>query len=41
VPNLNKTVAQLTSEEKNAISHRGNAIRKLKPLLNELLKTGL
>ena len=35
VPHLNKTVAQLTREEKNAISHRGNAIRKLKPLLRE------
>ncbi len=32
VPKLNKTVAQLSSEEKNAISHRGNAIRKLKTL---------
>jgi len=41
VPQLNKTVAQLTRDEKNAISHRGNAIRKLKPLLDELLKTGL
>jgi len=39
VPRLNKTVAQLTREEKNAISHRGNAIRKLKPLLEELLET--
>jgi len=38
VPHLKKTVAQLTPEEKNAISHRGNAIRKLKPLLTELLK---
>ncbi|MCJ7728909.1 MAG: XTP/dITP diphosphatase [Sedimentisphaerales bacterium] len=38
VPKLNKTVAQLTGEEKNAISHRGNAIRKLKPLLKKLLK---
>lgn len=37
VPHLNKTVAQLTPEEKNVISHRGNAIRKLKPLLEELL----
>ena len=35
VPKLNKTVAQLAGEEKNAISHRGNAIRKLKPLLGE------
>jgi len=39
VPHLNKTVAQLTAEEKNEISHRGNAIRKLKPLLTQLLKT--
>ena len=39
VPRLNKTVAQLTAEEKNAISHRGEAIRKLKPLLQHLLKT--
>ena len=38
VPKLNKTVAQLDSNEKNAISHRGNAIRKLKPLLQKLLK---
>jgi len=37
VPHLNKTVAQLTAEEKNAISHRGNAIRKFKPLLEKLL----
>ncbi len=37
VPHLNKTVAQLTREEKNAISHRGSAIRKLKPLLDKLL----
>ena len=41
VPHLNKTIAQLTGEEKNAISHRGNAIRKLKPLLDNLLKTDL
>jgi XTP/dITP diphosphohydrolase len=39
VPHLKKTVAQLTREEKNAISHRGSAIRKLKPLLAKLLKS--
>jgi XTP/dITP diphosphohydrolase len=39
VPNLNKTVAQLTRDEKNAISHRGEAIRKLKPALIRLLET--
>ena len=41
VPHLKKTVAQLSSQEKNAISHRGNAIRKLKPLLDELLRIGM
>lgn len=40
VPDLGKTVAQLPDEEKNAISHRGNAIAEFKPLLNQLL-TGL
>ncbi len=37
VPSLNKTVGQLTPKEKNAISHRGQAILRLKPLLEELL----
>lgn len=37
VPHLNKTIAQITREEKNTISHRGNAIRKLKPMLDELI----
>ncbi len=37
VPQLGRTVAQLDDEEKNAISHRGNAMRKLKPLLDDLL----
>ncbi|MBU1260533.1 MAG: XTP/dITP diphosphatase [Planctomycetes bacterium] len=39
VPSLNKTVAQLSREEKNAISHRGQAVKNLKPLLEKLLKT--
>jgi len=37
LPDLGKTVAQLPDTEKNAISHRGNAIAHLKPLLNQLL----
>jgi len=37
VPAKGRTVAQLTAEEKNAISHRGNAIRELRPLLSALL----
>lgn len=40
VPSLQKTVAELSSAEKNAISHRGNAIRQLRPLLQELLQKG-
>ncbi|MBL7154759.1 MAG: XTP/dITP diphosphatase [Phycisphaerae bacterium] len=36
VPKLDKTVAQMTSEEKNSISHRGNAIREFRPMLEEL-----
>jgi XTP/dITP diphosphohydrolase len=38
VPELNKTVAQLTPEQKNVVSHRGDAVRKLKPILQLLLK---
>ncbi|PKL50245.1 MAG: non-canonical purine NTP pyrophosphatase [Planctomycetes bacterium HGW-Planctomycetes-1] len=38
VPALDKTVAHLTSAEKNEISHRGSAVGNLKPLLEKLLK---
>ncbi|UCG47348.1 MAG: RdgB/HAM1 family non-canonical purine NTP pyrophosphatase [Phycisphaerales bacterium] len=38
VPEMKKTVAQLSPGQKNAISHRGRAIAKLKPLLTELLR---
>lgn len=37
IPSLDKTAAQLDNEQKNRISHRGNAIGKLKPLLEELI----
>lgn len=37
VPEMKKTVAEMTSEEKNKISHRARAIQNLKPLLNNLL----
>ncbi len=32
-----RTLAEYTDEEKNAISHRGNAFRALEPVLRELL----
>ncbi|MDD5134991.1 MAG: RdgB/HAM1 family non-canonical purine NTP pyrophosphatase, partial [Phycisphaerae bacterium] len=32
VPSLNKTVAQIKLDDKNKISHRGRAVKKLKPL---------
>lgn len=34
LPALNKTAAQLSADEKNAISHRGKALRALIPFLN-------
>ena len=37
IPSLNQTAAQLDHQEKNRISHRGHAIAKLKPLLENLL----
>lgn len=37
IPALGKTAAQLENHEKNKISHRGNAIKKLKPMLESLL----
>ncbi len=40
LPEYGKTMAELGSAEKNAISHRGNAIKALKPLLGEQLKCG-
>jgi XTP/dITP diphosphohydrolase len=40
VPQFGKTVAELDEKEKNAISHRGNAMRRLKSLLDGLLKGG-
>ena len=38
VPHLKKTFAQLTAEEKNAISHRGKALEIFKEKLEDYLK---
>lgn len=38
VPRLKKTFAQLTAEEKNAISHRGNALRAFVQALETYLR---
>ena len=38
VPSLKKTFAQLTAEEKNAISHRGNALRSFAAELKTYLE---
>ena len=37
VDELGKTTAELSMEEKNKISHRGNALRKMKEILGETL----
>ena len=40
IPEIEKTYAQLSNEEKNTISHRGKAMRKLLDLMsNELIST--
>jgi XTP/dITP diphosphohydrolase len=39
IPELGKTAAELSSEQKNAISHRGRALTALKPKLVELVTT--
>ena len=38
VPGLKKTFAELTAEEKNAISHRGNALKAFREKLEAYLK---
>ena len=37
VPKLGKTTAELSDDEKNAISHRGSALEKMKVLLREYI----
>ena len=37
LPEYNKTVAQLTADEKNAISHRGKAVRAIKDIIEHQL----
>ena len=37
VPEKGKYMAELSSEEKNAISHRGKALRKMKEMLKKEL----
>lgn len=36
LPEYNKTVAQITADEKHAISHRGKAVRALQKIINTL-----
>lgn len=38
LPDYGKTIAELTEEEKNSISHRGKAAMKLRSILEESLK---
>ena len=40
LPQLKKTFAQLTAQEKNAVSHRGKALRAFQVKLEEYLKSG-
>lgn len=36
LPEFNKTIAEISSDEKNAISHRGKAVRSLQKLISTL-----
>lgn len=40
LPEQNRTLAELTMEEKNRISHRGRALVKMKGVLEGMLETG-
>lgn len=40
-PNLNKTFAQLLPDQKNRVSHRGKALKKLKFFLQDYLQASL
>jgi XTP/dITP diphosphohydrolase len=37
LPERGMTTAELSAEEKNSVSHRGNALRKMKPLIKDWL----
>ena len=38
VPAYSMTTAQMTAEQKNRISHRGQALRTIRPRIEELLR---
>jgi XTP/dITP diphosphohydrolase len=38
IPALGKTMAELTMDEKNQVSHRANAVRKAIPIILALIK---
>jgi len=40
VPRLRKTLAEVPIDEKDRISHRGRAARRIRPILRELIETG-
>ncbi|MBN1345985.1 MAG: XTP/dITP diphosphatase [Phycisphaerae bacterium] len=39
VPSLGKTTAEITPEHKNSISHRGNALRAIRPAIERCVRT--
>jgi XTP/dITP diphosphohydrolase len=40
VPRLGKTLAQIPIDEKDRISHRGRAARRIRPILGQLIEAG-
>ncbi|OHD80204.1 MAG: non-canonical purine NTP pyrophosphatase [Spirochaetes bacterium RIFOXYC1_FULL_54_7] len=41
LPELGKSVAELTPAEKNLVSHRGKALRRLRAIIADLLESGI
>ena len=40
IPRLKRTLAQVSVDEKDRISHRGRAARRIRPILRELIESG-
>ncbi|HLZ29731.1 MAG TPA: non-canonical purine NTP pyrophosphatase [Chloroflexota bacterium] len=40
IPRLKRTLAEISIDEKDRISHRGRAARRIRPILRELIETG-
>src|SRR5439155_25667397 len=40
IPRVKRTLAEISIDEKDRISHRGRAARRIRPIMGELIETG-